>query len=112
MYSKKNCLIGSSLIIIPEVLPLRLIPFGSKSVNLDKSVVNMAEIINLTENICKVVLGDRHSESVCFWFAAIPNLQSFRYFHNNQLVNFRRTHVNYGFVLERREEDTPYSIFS
>ena len=65
---------------VTEVLPLRLVPFGSKSVNLDKSVVNMAEIINLTENFSSFVLGDRHSESVCIWFVVIPNLQKLSLF--------------------------------
>jgi hypothetical protein len=35
----------------------------------------MAEIIHHTENFRNFVLGDRHSESVCFWFVVIPNLQ-------------------------------------
>ena len=42
---------------VPVVLPLRLVPFGSESVNLDKSVVNMAEIINLTDNFSNFSLA-------------------------------------------------------
>lgn len=45
---------------LPMILPLRLVPFGRESVNLDKSVINLAEIIHYTEN--------------------------FRYFTNDQLV--------------------------
>ena len=51
---------------VPVVLPLRLVPLGSESVNPDKSVINMAEIIRNTENFRNLVLGDRHSESFCF----------------------------------------------
>ena len=60
---------------VPVVLPLRLVPLGSESINLDESVVNMAEIIRHTENFRNFVLGDRHSERVCFWFVVIPKLQ-------------------------------------
>ena len=65
---------------VPVVLPLRLVPLGSESINLDKSVVNMAEIIRHTENFRNFVLGDRHSERVCFWFVVIPNLQKLSLF--------------------------------
>ena len=64
----------------PMVLPLRLVPFGRESVNLDKSVINMAEVIRHTENFRNFVLSDRHSESVCIWFFAIPNLQKLSLF--------------------------------
>lgn len=65
---------------VPVVLPLRLVPLGSESINLDESVVNMAEIIRHTENFRNFVLGDRHSERVCFWFVVIPKLQKLSLF--------------------------------
>lgn len=65
---------------LPMVLPLRLVPLGCESVNLDKSVINMAEVIRHTENFRNFVLGDRHSESVCVWFVVIPNLQKLSLF--------------------------------
>lgn len=40
----------------------------------------MAEIVSHTENFSNFVLGDRHSERVCFWFVAIPNLQKLSLF--------------------------------
>ena len=64
----------------PMVLPLRLVPLGRESVNLDKSVINMAEIIRHTENFRNFVFGDRHSESVCFWLFRNPNLQKLSLF--------------------------------
>ena len=42
---------------VPVVLPLRLVPLGCESVNLDKSVINVAEIIHHTENFRNFVLG-------------------------------------------------------
>ena len=65
---------------VPVVLPLRLVPLWRESVNLDKSVINMAEIIRHTEIFRNFVLGDRHSERVCFWFVVIPNLQKLSLF--------------------------------
>lgn len=35
---------------VTVVLPFRLVPLWSKSVNLDKSVINVAEVIRHTEN--------------------------------------------------------------
>ena len=35
---------------VTVVLPFRLVPLGSESVNLDKSVINVAEVIRHTEN--------------------------------------------------------------
>lgn len=55
----------------------------------------MAEVIRHTENLRNYVSGDRHSESVCNSLFALTNLQKLRYFPNNQLVNFHRTHVIY-----------------
>ena len=65
---------------VPVVLPLRLVPLWRESVNLDKSVINLAEIIRHTDNFRNFVLGDRHSERVCFWFVVIPNLQKLSLF--------------------------------
>lgn len=65
---------------VPVVLPLRLVPLRGESVNLDKSVINMAEIIRHTENFHNFVFGDRHGESVCIWFVVIPKLQKLSLF--------------------------------
>lgn len=66
--------------VVPMVLPLGLVPDGSKAVDLDKSVINVAEVIRHTENFRNFVFSDRHSESLCAWFAAIPNLQKLSLF--------------------------------
>jgi hypothetical protein len=65
---------------VPVISPLRLVPLGCESVNFDKSVINMAEIIHHTENFRNFVFGDRHSESVCIWFVVIPKLQKLSLF--------------------------------
>lgn len=65
---------------VPMVLPLGLVPDGSKAVDLDKSVINAAEVIRHTENFRNFVFSDRHSESLCVWFVAIPNLQKLSLF--------------------------------
>ncbi|MCI7357173.1 MAG: hypothetical protein MSK40_05645, partial [Parabacteroides sp.] len=61
-------------------LPFRLVPLGSESVNLDKSVINVAEVIRHTENFRNFVSGDRHSESVCNRLFALTNLQKLSLF--------------------------------
>ena len=53
---------------VSMVSPFLLITDGGKPVNLDKSVINLAEIIRHTENFRNFVFGDRHSESVCTLF--------------------------------------------
>ena len=62
--------------------PLRLVPLGGKSVDLDKSVIYSAEVIRHTENFSNFVIVDRHSESLCFWglFFVFPNLQKLSLF--------------------------------
>ena len=65
---------------VPMIPPLGLIPVGSKAVNLDKSVINVAEIIRHTENFSNFVFSDRHSECLCIWVIAIPNLQKLSLF--------------------------------
>ena len=79
---------------VPMVLPLGLVSDRNKAVDLDKSVINVAEVIRHTENFSNFVPSDR----LCIWLFAIPNLQIFRYFPNNQLVKFHRTHVIILFV--------------
>ena len=68
---------------VPMIPPLRLVPLGGKSVNLDKSVIYLAEVIRHTENFRNFVIADRHSESLCFWvcFFVIPNLQKLSLFY-------------------------------
>lgn len=65
---------------VTVVLPFRLVPLGSESVNLDKSVINVAEVIRHTENFRNFVSGDRHSESVCNSLFALTNLQKLSLF--------------------------------
>ena len=65
---------------VTVVLPFRLVPLWSKSVNLDKSVINVAEVIRHTENFRNFVSGDRHSESVCNSLFALTNLQKLSLF--------------------------------
>lgn len=65
---------------VTVVLPFRLVPLGSESVNLDKSVINVAEVIRPTENFRNYVSGDRHSESVCNSLFALTNLQKLSLF--------------------------------
>ena len=65
---------------VPMVLPLGLVPDGSKAVDLDKSVINVTEVIRHAENFRNFVFSDRHSESLCVWFVAIPNLQKLSLF--------------------------------
>ena len=54
---------------VPMIPPLRLVPLGGKSVDLDKSVIYSAEVIRHTENFSNFVIVDRHSESLCFCFS-------------------------------------------
>jgi hypothetical protein len=65
---------------VPMILPLGLVPGGSKAVVLDKSVINEAEVIRHTEDFRNFVFSDRHSESLCIWLFAIPNLQTLSLF--------------------------------
>lgn len=65
---------------VPMVLPLGLVSDRNKAVDLDKFVINMAKIISHTENFSNFVLGDRHSERVCFWFVVIPYLRTLSLF--------------------------------
>ena len=64
----------------PMILPLGLVTLTGKSVNLDESVIKLAEIIRHTENFSNFVIVDRHSERVCFGFLDIPNLQKLSLF--------------------------------
>ena len=67
---------------VPMIPPLRLVPLGGKSVDLDKSVIYSAEVIRHIENFSNFVIVDRHSESLCFWdlFFVFPNLQKLSLF--------------------------------
>lgn len=65
---------------VTVVLPFRLVPLGSESVNLDKSGINVAEVIRHTENFRNFVSGDRHSESVCNSLFVLTNLQKLSLF--------------------------------
>lgn len=65
---------------VTVVLPFRLVPLGSESVNLDKSVINVAGVIRHTDNFRNFVSGDRHSESVCNSLFALTNLQKLSLF--------------------------------
>ena len=66
---------------VPVIPPLRLVTFGGKSVNLDKSVIYSAEVIRHTENFRNFVIVYRHSESLCFWLCfVIPNIQKLSLF--------------------------------
>ena len=51
---------------LPVMLPLPIGPTGDETVDLDESVINLAEVIRHTENFRNFVLDTRHSESVCF----------------------------------------------
>ena len=62
------------------VLPLGLVSDRNKAVDLDKSVINVAEVIRHTENFSNFVPSDRHSESLCIWLFPIPNLQKLSLF--------------------------------
>ena len=65
---------------VPMILPLRLVTLAGKSVNLDESVIKLAEIIRHTENFSNFVIVDRHSERFCFGVLDIPNLQKLSLF--------------------------------
>ena len=70
---------------VTVVLPFRLVPLGSESVNLDKSVIQkISVILSLAIVIAKVFV------IVYLWNKFT---KKFRYFPNNQLVIFHRTHV-------------------
>ena len=71
---------------VPMIPPLRLVPLGGKSVDIDKSVIYSAEVIRHTENFSNFVIVDRHSESLCFLFFQI--YKNFRYFPNIQSIKF------------------------
>ena len=65
---------------VPVVPPLGPVAFGGETVHLDKSVINPAEVIRLTENIRNFVVVYGHSESFLFGFVLIPNLQKLSLF--------------------------------
>lgn len=63
------------------ILPLPLGPAGCKAVDLDESVLNLAEIIRHTENFRNFVPDDRNSESACiFGVFSFSNLQKLSLF--------------------------------
>lgn len=73
--SSANCHLGIGQCTDPEVFHFRLVSFGSESLNPNKSVViNMADINRHTKNFRYVVLGDRHSASVCFCIVSTLDL--------------------------------------
>lgn len=68
---------------VPMLLPLSLSlsPTGCKAVDLDESVINLAEIIRHTENFRNFVLDNRHSVCACiFVVLSFPNLQKLSLF--------------------------------
>ena len=78
---------------VPMVLPLGLVSDRNKAVDLDKSVINVAEVIRHTKIsviLSLAIVIARVFVFGCFLFQIYKN---FRYFPNNQLVKFHRAHV-------------------
>ena len=72
--------LGIGQCAVPVILPLRLVTLSGESVNLDESVIKLAEIIRHTENFSNFVFVDRHSERFWFDVFALSNLQKLSLF--------------------------------